>query len=189
MFQELYRKTFGFLFDRKKKINLKNLVGQFDEKKEELYSHEENRILVQGDIITEIVFLNIIGNGKAIKKNLKGMIISNSCDIENDNSIVIAPVYNFEELASVHKNNDSYISDLKRNNIFERFYLPEFKEHKGFVTDFSEASSFSTDYLNESFKKSEINRIASLSQVGWYFLMNKLALYLFRPESDDVARS
>jgi hypothetical protein len=189
MFEEFYKKTFDFLFDKNKKKKLKDVVNQFDEKKEELFSYGGNDSLVQGDIISEIIFLNIIENGKTMKKNLNGMIISNSCDIEHDDNILIAPVYSFEEVATIYKGNDSFLNDLRRNNIFEKFYLPEFKEYKGFIADFSEVSSFSAKYLNDSFRNRKINRIASLSQIGWYFLMNKLALYLFRPESEDIIRS
>ena len=189
MFEELYKKTFYFLFYKKRKKYLKELIGEFDEKKDELYSLEKNEPLVQGDIISEIVFLNILENGKAIKKQKKGMIISNSCDIENDDSFLVAPVYDFEEMALIHNGNEGYLNDLKSNHIFEMFYLPQFKKHKGFVADFSETTSFDSNYINSNFKENKLDRISSLSLNGWYFLMNKLALYLFRPESTEVIRS
>lgn len=188
-FKDLYKKTFNFLFEEDRKKYLKNLIGQFDDKKDELYNCEKNDNLVQGDVLTEIVFLNIFDQGKAIKKKLKGMIISNSCDIENDENILVAPVYDYSEDVRMQNNDQSYIFNLKKNIICEKFYLPEYKEYSGFVVNFSKATSFNSNYFKSNVKDNSINRVASLSLNGWYFLMNKLALYLFRPESDDVLRT
>ena len=188
-FKDLYEKTFNSLFEEDRKKYLKGLIGQFDDKKYELYNYEKNDVLVQGDIVTEIIFLNIIDCGKAIKKKLKGMIISNSCDIENDKNILIAPVYDYSKDLAINKINENYAVDLKKNIICEKFYLPEYKKYSGFVINFSKATSFDSDYLKNSFKDNKVDRIASLSLNGWYFLMNKLALYLFRPENDEVLRT
>jgi len=153
-----------------------------------LFSVFNNKTLVQGDIVNLLQFINIIGEGKASKKNLKGIIISNSCDISNDNNILISPVYDFSVYNEIYKDNSSYIYELKKNYICELFYLPEFKEYKGFVADFSETMSFNTELINENLKNDKIKRIATLSLNGWYFLMNKLALYFFRPDSSEVTR-
>lgn len=188
MFEEFlkyYKKTFPF-FTRKEKSNLRELVTQFEDRKDELYSFAKDRLLKQGDIIDKITFIKSIDDKKFMPKLLNGMLISNSCDIQYDKSILIAPVYSLDYINEVH--DEGTISSIKKNMINQKFYLPHFKEYKGFIIDFSEIGTFKRKFIIDCYNNGIVKKIASLSLYGWYFLMMKLTLYLFRPETSDVIR-
>ena len=188
MFEEFlnyYKKTFPF-FTKKEKNNLKELVTQFEDRRDELYSLKEDHELKQEDIINKITFIKSIDNKKFIPKLLDGILISNSCDIQYDKSILIAPVYSLDYINQIH--DEGTISSIKKNIIYQKFYLPQFKQYKGFIIDFSEINTFKRKFIIDSYNNGYLKKIASLSLYGWYFLIMKLTLYLFRPESSDAIR-
>ena len=70
-------------------------------------------VLLQGDIITQIPFILINDDGEEEEFITDGLIISNTCDIENDKNILVAPFIPIENMEGVED-----INSLKNNLIF-----------------------------------------------------------------------
>lgn len=162
-------------------------------------------IFLQGDIITgfpflslkdEYVFLEKDGskflrseNPSVETENLIAVtskkssviIISHSCDIEQRNIVLIAPVYSLQSLISEGLVKNSQIENLKDRKINYLFYLPPF----GSEFEESVALLNSIHYVSkEMLNKFKDNKIISLSDWGRHHLGYTLGVMLGRPILD-----
>lgn len=108
----------------------------------------------------------------ALKYSRTGMIISQNCDIENREFILISPVFEINEKYS----DDDHIISLKGQKVKYELYLPS-------TTNFNE--SFVDLQLISVIKKEKIDktkRILVLSDYGQALLQQHLRNYLGRME-------
>ncbi len=105
------------------------------------------------------------------------MILSASCDIENDEYIIIAPCFSLSQL--------SFFDSIRlRTNLYFRFVclnnspIPE----SCLVVDLSMINSFSTEIIKTRIDENNLNKIYSLTLHGYYLLLLKLTVHLLRPE-------
>lgn len=136
--------------------------------------------LSQGDMISEIPFFYLDGSG--VQKNFKskGMIISTSCHIDQKDLILIAPAFSVEDFVGD-------ITSLKRNQIYDYMYLSNISG-KDYFVDFSSIGSYNKSMLIKGFEVDKIHRVASLSQLGYYFLIIKLTVFLMRREDSTTLK-
>jgi hypothetical protein len=74
-------------------------------------------------------------------------------------------------------------SDIINQTITGYMYIPMFQyEGREYVVDFSIISSFSTSLLRILQEKKLVDRISSLNEFGYYFLLAKLTVHFLRPE-------
>ena len=80
----------------------------------ECYNNKSLEGICQGDIIenVNVPMIEVDGSINSAKRTV--LVISNSCDIENDDYILIAPFYSFVEAGL----SESQISELKSNKFF-----------------------------------------------------------------------
>ena len=166
---------------------IKKAIAQFGLNPQLLYQSINKNVIYQGDIITEIQFVTLIRSNLYRKKTLKGMLISNTCDYENRDTILIAPVYSFKHIKRKYKG-ASFIDSLKKNLIYDKFYLPGYIPNNDAVVDFSGINSVKKDFLVSSINNKEIDRINSFSQMGFYYFITKLTVYFLRRESNEIIR-
>ena len=147
--------------------------------------------LYQGDILDCAVIVNVNEHGNIERAEVPVMVISCTCDVQpgRDDTLLIAAVYDLEDYRAHHPLTGSKLEDhlnaLQRNEIANLFYLPAGQKLGASVVDFQLISPLSVSYLYpDRFK----NRLTSLSQVGHYFFLMKLAHHMARPESDDAKR-
>jgi len=164
-----------------------------------VYKDYENNIL-QGDGLTDLKFIKL-PNEKV--STGRGIVISNSCDIEQENKrkfpsrIIYAPLIKLSAyeamLRSAKKGKQSlytkdevdlHMDDIRKQRIGQIFYLPSGKELKEeallFFDDLctSDNSSISRDNLAET-------RVFSLSAYGWHIFLERLA-HFFTKLSDET---
>lgn len=147
--------------------------------------------LYQGDVLDSAIVVNINDDGDIERAQIPAMVVSCTCDIQPGQAatLLIAALYDFEDyranLVLVGEELDNHLRALQRNEIANLFYLPAGQKLKPSVIDFQLISPVSVSYLYpERFK----SRLTSLSQVGHYFLLMKLAHHMARPESYDAKR-
>lgn len=147
----------------------------------ECYNRKQLDGICQGDII-ENVKVPIIGiDGSINVAERTVLIISNSCDIENDDYILIAPFYSFSE-SGLSK---SQLSELKNNKFFGKMYFPDVSEEEMFA-DFSYIQSLPKQYFYEGIEHNTMHIKYSLNLVGFYLLLCKLTIHLLRPEDKQL---
>ena len=131
----------------------------------------------QGDILTNIPFYKIGEDGEFETVVTNGIVISNSCDIENDENILIAPMLDLGQM------DPKLIEAIKQNTIYGKIYFPE---NNKFVGDFSLIQTFPKKMILDAFSEKKIQKLYSLNLIGFYFLICKLTVHLLRPENEGV---
>jgi hypothetical protein len=147
--------------------------------------------LYQGDVLDSATIVNVDDQGEVVRAEIPVMVISCTCDVQpgQGETLLIAAVYDFEDYKKNHPLTDFELEDhlraLQRNEIANLFYLPSGQKLKASVVDFQLISPVSVSYFYpDRFR----NRLTSLSQVGHYFFLMKLAHHMARPESKDAER-
>lgn len=176
---EFIDKTFPNVdYDTKEKA--KAAIEQF-EKKHSLsgYLTKENLDkFSQGDIVGELPFFYFDDEGNQKHFATKGIILSVSCDIDNDEHILIAPMI---KLDSYEGNKDKII----HNNTLTYLYFPD-KRISDYYVDFSFVNTYNKKMLLTAFGENKFKRVASLSLVGYYMFITKLSAFLARREDPDT---
>ncbi len=135
--------------------------------------------LSQGDIISNIPFSFFANNGEQQVSILDAMVISTSCDIDNKGNIILAPIIPEQSLK------EQSIKSMKANIVYDYMYLPDDFMSNSFVY-FGMLSSYNRYLIAEGIKKGKIQRKASLNQLGYYFLIVKLSVFLLRGEDTET---
>ena len=157
---------------------------------EQFYSHgkrfscftsDQIKGLSQGDIISSLPFEIIGEDGSLYELNTSACILSNSCDIENDKTLLAAPVLDITRL-DIDKEN------LKNNRYYRLLYFPD-QIFTDIVVDLGLMMPFYTPAVQKSLKSGRIIKIHSLNLVGYYLLISKLTVHFMRPEDKDVQSS
>ncbi len=134
--------------------------------------------ICQGDIVDEITFLKIKETGEVLRYTGLGIVLSNSCDIENDDYILLAPFYPIEATGF----SPQKIEALKKNQLYGFMYFPDMSK-PDIYADFSQIQSFPKNILKNK------TRIYSLNLIGFYLLICKLTIHFLRPEDTGVQNS
>ena len=152
---------------------------------------------VQGAAFTGFVVLRKKGAGQCEEKEVSGIILSNSCDIDERNrrdypiNVTFAPLLSLDALGALWRSagvNEEQISSklnmVKRQTVSHLFYLPNGPHSEEAVADFSMLGVMRMDdFMNKSTKR----HIFTLDQVGYYFLLIKLSIHFLRL-TDGVQR-
>lgn len=151
-------------------------------------STELSDVLLQGDLFAELP----VQQGTEIKY-IKGIILSNSCDISPDNkrelpvNVLFAPLVSLDNYAKLLSNAglkddaiNSKIEMIRQQKITNIFYLPE---------SIDEGRPECIIYLDQIYfvrtptilkKLEEGKKISTLSQVGFYIFLLKLSVHFCR---------
>lgn len=137
--------------------------------------------LAQGDIFTEIPITYINDEGTEETILCKGMLLTNTCDNSRNDKLQFAAIHSIEEL----ENNIGFQESVKHNKAYQFLYLPDSKLEDYFI-DFGLISSFSRKVIEELLQRGKVQKIASLSQIGYYMFLAKLTVYFMRPEDVEA---
>jgi len=150
----------------------------------------EQKVIFQGDGINDLLMINL--PDERIRR-AKGMVISNTCDIDLYNermfpsNICYAPIFSLrkykkiiesEGIYTADKLND-HISSIKKQRVSQIFYLPEIHEN------LSESIVFLDRIIscnNETIEREGITerRVFTLSDYGLYLFLFKLSVHFTR---------
>lgn len=154
------------------------------------YSNKVFLDILQGDGIQDLLIINL--PSERIEKQ-KGIILSNTCDLDRKNKsfissrIIYCPIIKFTKFIEILKRREpseknkieDYASEIKNQKISQFFYLP--------VSDnLQEESIVLLDRINncqlEHYKLDDLlaKRLFSLSDTGFYLFVYKLSIHLMR---------
>lgn len=151
---------------------------------------------VQGAAFTGFVVLRKRGTTKCEEKEVAGIILSNSCDIDLRNprshqvNVTFAPLLSLERLKSSWQSRDvteeqinNKINMVKKQAVSHLFYLPSGPHGREAVADFSMLGVMGM----KDFVSKDSTHIFTLDQVGYYFFLIKLSIHFLRL-TDGVQR-
>lgn len=168
----------------------KAAIEQFEKKGEVLNYLMDKPLddLSQGDILSKLPFFFCDKNGEQFKFTADAFVVSTSCDIDNKDRIILAPVLSLAKFSNGNKNS---IDELKRNIIYNTMYLPDLQYLPYFqgddkYVDFSYLSSYNKDLVCDGISSGRIQHLSSLSQVGYYFFIVKLTVFFMRKEDSTT---
>jgi hypothetical protein len=135
--------------------------------------------LAQGDIIEELPFLTYDKDGKERVLRTKGILLSNTCDCENDENLVFSP------LLPVGKFTPSVNDRFTKNLTYNLLYFPDTVLSESIV-DFGIMNTFPKKPIEERLRDNQLKKIFSLNKFGYYLFLTKLSIHLVRPEDVGV---
>jgi hypothetical protein len=111
------------------------------------------------------------------RKTQRVILLSQTCDIQRRNNIIVCPVYSIESLISDGTLTQKNVDSIKGKKTNYWFYLPAYNNFPESLVDFQTISYVSRLDL-EQYKNS---RILSLSALGRHNLGWALSVYFSRP--------
>lgn len=152
------------------------------------YASNNSEELLQGDGCSKFEIINFETSNK---KTIKGIILSNSCDISTDNKrdipakITFAPLLNldkFKYLLSQSINDQSVIDQkieaIKNQKVTSMFFLPKNCDLES--DTIALLDDLHTIPLKSFIEKNNKDKIFELSQVGFYLFLLKLSIHFCR---------
>ena len=140
--------------------------------------------LMQGDIFSEIPFVFIDEDGSVKTFFAKAELLSNTCDATRDDYLLFAAVRPIDDFAE----NENLISSIKKNQKYSMFYIPDYPMERYYV-DFEQITSIPRNAFIKLHENGNVNRIATLTSVGYYMLISKLTVFFMRPEDVETNNS
>ena len=158
----------------------KNAIAQFEKEgaKVNYLTNKPLSVLSQGDILTEIPFVYYDENGKVKQFKANAMIISTSCNIDRKENLLFVPVLPVDKFTGK-------VDDLYSNQIFDYMYLHDDLLKNQYI-DFSHFCTYNRNLIKKVMESGKVKRVASLNQIGYYFFIVKLTVYLMRKEDTDT---
>jgi hypothetical protein len=168
---------------RKRSFELRGIIPSFEEMISIQTTKYPSEILMQGDIIDNLPLISIDENGDLTSISGPAVVISASCDCENDDNIILAGCITSQEACKIVKN-----SKELRNNMYFKFFSfnNSSDDTKSVVADFSRVSTYSKSLILQRISEGKLLKSASLTQLGYYFFITKLYIHLLRIEQDDA---
>lgn len=123
------------------------------------------------------------------RKVVRGIILSNTCDISPENSrdvppnVVFAPIVNLAKYLQLLSDNgkskqstNSFLETLKRQEITSAFYIPSAEGVEESIVLFDQLSSHPFSHFNSTTRRI----LFRLGQFGHYLLLIKLSIHFCR---------
>lgn len=176
-------------FSNTTKENLKKLITKHAENPSFIFESSIPQEIRQGDIVTNIPFQTLYEGDEYLGKRLSGMMISTTCDFEHEKTVLFAPGYDIDVFKECFGEDPDKLRDLRNNAIYDKFYLPAYLGVSELIIDFNGINSFSVNYIKEIISKKTSQRVSSLAQNGYYYLLCKLTVHFLRPEGNEILRS
>jgi hypothetical protein len=150
----------------------------------EFFAHRLPEKLSQGDIIEPITFIIQDNTGEFGQRVGAGMVLSNSCDIDEDDRVLVAEIQPFELFR-----NHSARSSIQSNTFYRTLYLANTPHNGDIVVDLAQVQTLRKDLLLSSIGRGDVNRRASFTNLGYYLFIAKLTIHLLRPQSAEEVRN
>lgn len=185
--EESIRDQIPYYLAQEAKDNLVKALNTFP-KKINYYINRYNDEILQGDGWTSLELFNFeSGERKAVK----GIIISNSCDISPENkrtipaNISFAPIIRLDNYINLLKKNgkdsqsiEAKVASIKNQQVSDMFYLPKCEELP--FDSIAILDDLHTVPLEHFSTKAEKSKVFTLSQIGFYLFLMKLSVHLCR---------
>ena len=158
------------------KEGVQEAIAQFEKDGEQIKYLTANPLseLSQGDIISAVPFYYFDNDGNQKMFKTDALVLSTSCHIDQKDKLVLVPVFPLKSF----KGN---FFELKKNKVIDYMYIPEGILINSYV-NFEIMNTFSKELIMSGLKNGKLTRVASLNQIGYYFFIIKLTVYLMRRE-------
>lgn len=158
----------------------KNAISQFESEGRQLKYTMLRPLaqLSQGDVLSSITFRYFEEDGSEKSFLADAMVLSTSCNIDRQRKILLSPVFPISQF-------QGDITALKNNQIFDYMYVPDGALTDKFV-DFGYINTYSTKLILHGIESQKFCQIASLNQLGYYFFIIKLTVFLMRKEDSGT---
>ena len=158
------------------KEGVQEAIAQFEKDGEQIKYLTLNPLpeFSQGDVISAVPFFFFDENGKQQMFQADALVLSTSCHIDQKDKLILVPVLPLDAF-------EGNLVELKKNKVIDYMYIPDGSLIDMFV-DFEIMNTFSKDLVMDGIKSGKIRRVASLNQIGYYFFIIKLTIYLMRRE-------
>jgi hypothetical protein len=176
--------------------NLKSFPKSLDDRLYTEYLKNEE-IIYQGDGIGSLLAVNL---PSVDLKEISGMVLSNTCDIDQSNkrnlpsTIVYAPIISLEKYVELIKRETSkeesqiqdHIQEIKNQRITQLFFLPKYGDKlEESIVPLDRLFNIKNDYIDR--KNLKERRIFTLSDFGNYLFVFKISMHFTRIQ-DRVER-
>lgn len=193
-FLELYQKNFPQLTEEE----ARKLHTQFREygvhSKWIFSSHlTADTLIAQGDILSGLYASQFdVGdndNQPSVLGPTEGIVITNTCDneLDRDTNAVFVPLFNAEKYFS-SIDDANMRRDIEANVVTSILYMPAHNDLPASIADFSVCTTVTKTWLKKKKDAGQLQKRASLTNNGYYFLLAKLTLHLMRPETTELTR-
>lgn len=169
--------------DTEIKNSVRNEVNQIDMTKSPWFMLNTLEVLSQGDILDRIPFSYMKDDGSKNTYIGKGMVLSNTCDLQRDPYIIIAPLFNMDD-ETEKKFSEQTKKDLRDNVVTAKMGFKNSRLDNYFV-DFSKSMSFNRNVILKGIEMKKIKIEESLTQYACYMLYIKLTIYYMRIENHE----
>lgn len=142
----------------------------------------DSTIQYQGDIFTELPYHRINNKGEMFITKTKVQLISNTCDSAREENLLFAPLLPISEV------DKKLLPGICKNKSYNLFYIPD-SILSDYIIDFSLIFSFPRLIFVNLLNSNKTQRVASLSDVGYYMFIVKLSIFLLRPEDPEANNS
>ena len=158
------------------KEGVQEAIAQFEKEGEQIKYLTGNPLseLSQGDVISAVPFYYFENDGNQKMFKADALVLSTSCHIDQKDKLVLVQVFPLESF-------DGNLVELKKNKVIDYMYIPEGSLIDSYV-DFEIMNTFSKKLIMSGLKSGRLTRVASLNQIGYYFFIIKLTVYLMRRE-------
>lgn len=143
--------------------------------------------LLQGDGWNSLDIINLKGE----QRSIRGIILSNSCDISQENSrdvparIIFAPIIPLSQYENLLTSNgidamkvSTKVSSIKRQQVTSLFYLPKGGSlESDYIAVLDELHTLPASLFHE---KTDKEKQFTLSQTGFYLFLFKLSIHFCR---------
>jgi hypothetical protein len=136
--------------------------------------------LSQGDIIGELPFRTYNDEGEETEYSTLGIVLSNSCDIDNDNQILIAPLIPVKSMKLD-------IGSIKNNTYYSLLSFPDYRLSE-YVADLNLITPFPKILVSKTLKEKKEMKKYSLNLIGYYLLISKITVHFLRPEDSGTQK-
>lgn len=137
--------------------------------------------IVQGDIISALPFVVQEKDGSFGRALRSGMLLSHSCDFDNDEWVTFAACHPFPSKASS-------ASAMRANRVTSVFFLPMHEQRGDVIVQLSQLQTLRTSFIRDALASGLSMREDGLSLIGYYYLITKLAVHQLRPYPEDEGR-
>jgi hypothetical protein len=140
-------------------------------------------LVCQGDVLGPLPLLWYDTDGQRYEEDLLAMLISPSCDYDNDDIALFAPCFPL----SRYETSGFYASIISQEKA-SFFYLAPTLSREALVADLSNIQPYPTGPVKAGLGLGSITRVCSLTTLGYVGMMLKLTHHLLRPEAADELR-
>jgi hypothetical protein len=150
----------------------------------ELYSLVLPDPVYQGDIVEPVDFL-VPANGEYAIRSNAGMLLSHSCDMKNDEEVIMAECFPLAEFTE----NDAFRASIQSNKLYNLMFLRAVPRKGDLVVNLTRVQTVSTSMINERLGAGDLVRVSSFTDLGYYFFAAKLTVHLLRVREEDEVRA